>query len=466
MALRVERRDGTLERHVLIGMIVSRRVLASIAERWKHGLFASKWADLVAGWCVEHFRKYNHAPGPSIEYYFRDWAESGTRERDTIEAIESLLVSLSDEAVRLKNRISPDQLIDIAGEQFERVQLRAMAEQVQAHLERGEIAKAREVVVASRKLEIGVGSGIDALTDVSALEIAFERVTESVIELPGSYGLFFGNALSRGSFVSFLAKEKGYKSFYLQDLTYRAVLQGRNVAYFELGDHTQDDVLIRFACRACDLPYEAGKTTKRIPRPVELISNADSPPEIKREFVTEPVVTIARAREVFDELARGVGGARLKLSCHPAGSLSVSGAEQILDRWAQDDWHPDVIVFDYADLAAPQDRRHDKLEQINDTWMSLRGLSQKSHSLVLTATQCTREGFDAPLLTREHVGGYHMKLAYVTLMAGINQRPKEKDEEIIRLNIPAGRTTEFGERRVLWCAACLSTANPVVLSSF
>ncbi len=460
MPIKVERRDGSPERQVVIGCVISKQVLAPIADRWKFGLFASKWSNLIVGWCVQHYRKYHRAPGRAIEAYYRQWAEEDNQEKETVQAIESLLVSLSEESERLQHTLSTDHLLDIAAVLFEKIHLTDLFDRGRAHVERGEVDKARDLVAKSRKLEIGMGAGVHPLSEESIVESAFEKRGDILIEYPGAIGNFFGSKLGRDQFVSFLGKEKSGKSFWLQEVAWRAVEQGRTVAYFELGDLSQAQVVVRFGIRACGRPAEPG----RYPYPVK-IDHVSEMPEVEPEYRTEK--RGLSADDVKKEFRR-VGADdpdRFKLSCHAAGSLSVGQATAILEEWARDGFNPDVVIFDYADLAKTG-ASDDKLEETNAVWMEMRGLSQKLHCLVLTATQCNRQGFDVRTLRREHVGGFHMKLAHVTGMIGINQTTKEKESGLFRLNWVLSRELEFGEDRCCWCASALAVGNPVVKSTF
>ena len=466
MPLHVERRDGTPERRVLVAMITSPTVLGPIADRWRFGLFASKYANLVASWCVAHWKEYRDAPGKVIRDYYEQWAASGNKEREITEAVESLLVNLSAEAKQLRRDVSPEYLVNIAGELFEKVRLRELADKITGALERGEIDEAASIVERSRKIEIGVGAGIDVLTDKTAMEAAFNQRHEPLIECPGALGNFYGTALSRGKFLVFLAKPKGAKSFFIRDTCWRAVEQNRNVAYFELGDDVQEDVLMRFAERATG--RSASVDEEGIPvrygRPIKMDVVGDETPEVELQWgEDEPPLDAETTMKWFDKL--GADG-RFKLSCHPAGQLSISGVESILDRWGRDGWVPDVIGLDYLDLAAPLDARADKMEQINQTWIAARALSQRLKCCVVAATQCNREGFGARTLMREHVGGDYRKLAHVTDMVGINQTSNEKNRQLFRLNRIVGRQYAMGEKKHLWTASCLAISNPVMFSTF
>ncbi len=467
--MKVTQRDGSAERQVLIGMVISKKVLGAISQRWKHeGLFSSKHANLAANWAVEFFKKYNRPPEwAGLEVFYHEWADTHP-DPETVRAVGSLLQGLSAETERLKSQLNQNHLIDIAGKLFESIRLKDLMLQVGASLERNDVEQARSLIEKSRKIELGLGAEINLLTDKPALARAFERKQESLITLPGAMGNFYGNCLCRGGFVAVCAHSKRGKSFDLQDLAWRAIEQGRKVAYFEMGDHSEEDVVIRFATRATGLPYDPQQKhkTMRVELPTQLDTESGEVTAHNIRWEDRKVLTLDRAWRFYEEIVSDGDGDRMKLWCNSAGSMSIKGVDLILEEKARDGWLADIVVLDYLDLAAPLDTKGEKLEQENETWMLARGLSQKRHALVLAATQANRKNPDAKTLTREDIGGFHMKLAHVTRMSGICQTPKEKQQNISRRNWIGGRDLEFGEKKICYYAGNLAIGQPMLMSSF
>lgn len=460
----VERREGTGSRQVLIGMVVSRAVLGPIAARWEDGLFGSRWENLLAGWCVKHYQRYNRPPGKDVQEYFDRWAERNS-DRDVTEAMSSFLSGLSDEYADLKKRCNPEYLLDVANRLFRKTKQSDLHNKLEATLERGDVEGGDELIAGYRRVEIGTGTGLTPLSDKEAMMSAFEAKGETVVEYDGALKDFFKGMMVRDAFVAFMGKEKIGKSFWLMDLVYRAVSQKRNVAYLEVGDMTQAQVLRRFAARVSGEPIEAD-TTVRMPVRME---GGGNPPNVERENIHYACgMQAADAHAALRRLGDEVGHDRLRLSCHLNQSMTVGGIEAVVEAWARNDnWIPDVIVLDYADILAPPVGYQDNpVEAINQTWMGLRRLNQRYHCLLATATQIKAAGYSARTLSRKDFGGNHLKLAHVTGMVGINQTDAEKRDELYRLNWVVGRDLDFPEDQCVWTAACLAVGQPAVLSSF
>lgn len=466
MALRVERRDGSAGRTVLIAMIVSNRVCGAVADKWDRGLFASRWEGLVAGWCVDHFKKYGHAPGRDIEQHYDDWTQTG-QDKETVGLVGTFLSGLSDEYETHKRALNPEHVLDVAARLFNKVKVNALRDSLESDMEVDDVEKAWGRIETTRRVEIGIGTGINLITDDSANDAALsETHTQDIITYPDAAGEFFRGILARDSLLGFMGKEKIGKSRFLLDMAVRGVEQKRNVAYFEVGDNSQDQLLRRYNVRIAGRPFKP--ETYHYPVEITDLPEGKKLPGIRRQrrsetdFLTPELGTIFRRR-----LEKQVGSNRFMGSCHPAKTISVNGIKSILDGWLRDVWESvDCVIIDYADILAPIDPRADRRDQINDSWVAMRSLSQAYHCLVVTATQTDSDSYNSWLLSRMNFSEDKRKYGQVNGMIGINQTDEEKGEEIYRLNPLMHRDLEYSETKCLWCAASISVGDPFVLSTF
>lgn len=135
---------------------------------------------------------------------------------------------------------------------------------------------------------------------------------------------------------------------------------------------------------------------------------------------------------------------RFKLQTYPNQTLSVSMIESKLDQWEREDgFVPDVIVIDYMDLLVSnvKEFRHSQ----NDIWMKIRGLSQKRHTCVISATQADAKSYKTDTMTMDNFSEDKRKYGHVTAMIGLNQDQKGREKElgIMRWNIIVAREAEY-----------------------
>jgi hypothetical protein len=142
--MRVEKRDGSRERRINTAMVVDKVVLESLAPKWDEGgLFASEDANVVGRLCVEYYKKYSDAPGRGIEALVSAYLEG--KPDSLAKPLVAYVGSLSDDFARSKEPINPALILDLAGEHFNAVRLRRLAEEIQVNLEANQVARAEQL---------------------------------------------------------------------------------------------------------------------------------------------------------------------------------------------------------------------------------------------------------------------------------------------------------------------------------
>lgn len=478
--MKVEKFDGTAERTILTAMITNQAVLAAITSRWEGRMFSSKWANLVGSWCVSHFNKYSQPPGRDIVSRFASWAET-RRDKETVELIERFLESLSEEYEQEQVETNSQYVIDQASTYFNRVRLSNLAEAIQGDLDSGEIEKADDRITAYGRISLGEKCGVDIFRDPAEIRAAFVEDDEKpIIEYDQGLGDFFGNNLARDAFIAFMAPEKVGKSWWLIDIAWRAILQRRRVAFFEVGDMSANQVKRRFYSRMSKFPMYS--PTRKWPAVIKVPTSIRKPPAqaSKSQF---PMPIVEYEEEIFDKklsskisiaASERLAEKRIKskdsffrMACHPNSTINVKGIEAEILQYEREGWGtPDVVVIDYADILAPPAGNMEVRDQINTTWKQLRSLSQKLHCLVVTATQADAASYDKSLMSRINFSEDKRKLSHVTGVVGINVTGLEKEKGICRLNWIVLREGDYSPSRCCYVAGCLALGNPSICSVY
>lgn len=464
--MRVERISGKEERQVLTGMIVDPIVCARIASKWvPEGLFASPWANTVGEFCVKYNTKYGAAPNKDIESMFEAWASKGNRDKDVVKMVERFLMSLSDEYDSLAADVNAPHLIDVAGRHFTRVRLQKLTSKVEGMVDLGQVEEAAQTAESFGKLELGEGSSVNVLQDTSALERAFAERSKPLITLRGALGQFFGNSLVREGFISFLAGEKVGKTTWLTFLAWAAMRQRRRVAFFSVGDESEEDMMLRFAVLAAQHPRSPGlyNFPRRISREAEEVV-------VENDQVEFDIgLTFQRAIKAFRrEMKYGVKSKNpyLRLAVHPNSTLTVKDMDAQLDQWEREGYVADVVITDYMDILKESGSGDEYRHRVNQTWKDYRSLTQRRHVLGITATQADADSYTAPLLGKSNFSEDKRKMAHVTGMAGLNQTDEEKERGLMRLNWIVRRGDYFNSRNVVHVAGCMAIGNPAMRSCF
>lgn len=265
-----------------------------------------------------------------------------------------------------------------------------------------------------------------------------------------------------------------HNTYTLIDIAWRAMLNRRKVAFFQVGDLSERQLYSRFLVKASRRPLRATSWPARVRWPISITT----PPrgelcasvEFKEKVYDSPLnpdLAWEACKKVMRDKVRSERS-YFRCSVHPNFSISAQGIRSVLLEWVRDDFIPDVVVIDYADLLTPSPgtQKHDKRDQVDTTWKQLRALSTEFHCLLVTATQANRESFDRTLMKRSCVGEDVRKLAHASGVVGINVTAQDKERQLSRLQWLVLREGEFFMDRVVHVAGCLALSAPAVLSTY
>lgn len=399
--MRIEKRDGNKERTILVGMVTDKIVLGRIAANWKDDLFSSVWSNILGGWCVEYYKKYDSPPNKSIEGIYQSWVEGGNKDKATVRMMESFLEGLSDEYEN-QSPLASDYILDMAGEYFERVRLSNLAEAIQGEIDLGHITKARDLLNNTTPVEIGVGAGIDLFNDLEAIKSIFsQQRKDTLIKMPGALGTFFQRSLERDGFLAFLAGEKVGKTFWLVELAYQALRSRKRVAFFSVGDMSLEQIGERFLTRAARIPSRSfnDEWPMMVKYPRKLIvpggeDSVDDGQVLHKQLSFKESLDVGKAwKEVqkFQKTYLRSQRPYLRVSSHPNTSISVEGIKAILKTWEMGGWNPDVVCIAEGSLVLTNRglvpiesvSRNDKLwDGVN--WVEHGGIVYKGERDVIT----------------------------------------------------------------------------------
>jgi len=506
----------SLERRIVIGLITSTEFIQQIHATWDTQLLESQMAKRLSNWVLEYYEKYNKAPGKDIEgIYFQKLKEG--LDSDLAEEIEEdILPSLSEQYEDEKFNLN--YLLDQTHSYFSEKHLIRFSEEIKGLVSSGELLEAEKAAGEYKPLSKESGTDLDlsTLNALKRVENAFKEALQPIIRYPRILGEFWNSQLIRGGFVALMASEKRGKTFWLMDMAIRACHQRAKVAFFQAGDMTEGQQLKRFCIyltkksdkkkysgkmheavrdcihnqmntcdkeeRTCDFGIFEDKTDEEIRKQITLN-------DLKREKETNPdyepchnceeyafknygvpwiedvdtgnPLTVTEAKDAVDNYFIK-NSRRFKLSSHANGTLSVKQIKSLLDVWErQDDFVPDLIVVDYADLLVPEVRMEFRHQQ-NEIWKGLRNLSQERHCLVITATQADAKSYEQNRLKLINFSEDKRKYSHVTAMYGLNQDPKDREKRIglMRINEIVIREGDFSNSNEVTVLQNLKRGRP------
>lgn len=515
MNTRTRRVDNQIEKAIVIGLIVSTDYARRVQPVYHNDLLAVPFARTVAGWCLDYLKQYGQAPDRQISDIFAEHVN--TLDVEQAAMIEDFLAGLSDEFEHAEaGKFNTNYLFDKTVARFDARNQELLVADVRALHAKGDYTGADDLIRGYRRVEAPGGTGIEPFTDNEAIRSALDTDKSlELFKLPGALGELVG-PIEREDFIGILAPEKRGKSWRLLDLAVRALRAGCNVAYFDAGDMSQDQVVRRLMTRVtgrspkrggpqrqpvldcwksqadeCRNPRRASRcgctlevikdgmpVKQRVkfedvdPRYVPCILCVHDDPHAFKgavwyELVDSDQLTAAHAVEAGKRIADR-SRKRFKLSCHANSTLTVVGMEAVLDRWERDDgFVPDVVLADYFDIFAPEDGKAREERHVHDArWRAGRRLTQVRHCALITVTQSDAAGYDQRSLRLKNFSEAKSKYAHCTKFWALNQLPEEKRDMIIRLATLIAREDDFDVLREVVIAQDISRGQPYLFSYF
>lgn len=459
--------DAEMPKRFIQAMIASKQFLATAVSHLDPSLFESTHLRMIAEWCIDYFEAYKDAPGKEIEPLYYAWRdEQDESDGEEAKAVESLLGAISDD-YEAAGEMNVPFLLDELGAYLTLRKLDRLKDGLEAEIFTGNGESAVQLIDEFRSTELGHAVAMNPLGDPEIWNQAFEEGYDPLIELPGAAGKFFGTSLSRESLIAVQAPEKRGKTWWCIEFLNRALLQRRKVAFFQVGDLTEGQVLRRLGVRWSGRPmWQSQCGDIKVPKRIVVSKNDDGKPVLDVEYgenvrnFPNPI-SEKSCQEAVIAFHRRCGTSpekpNLLISVHPTGSASVADLDGVLSRWEiERDFVPDVIIIDYADILRCANTRLDVRDQTNEIWKALRRMSQERRALLIVPTQANASSYKKNIQTMEQFSEDKRKMAHVTGMIGLNQMEEEKRLGLMRLNWIVLRESPFLVSECLVVAQCLT----------
>lgn len=449
--------DMSGERKVLTQMIVSTELLSRLQGIAEARLFESNFARIVATWVWDYWKITSAAPEAGMEDIFQ--RNSPGLEEEDREMVADFLGSLSEEWERAKPT-NTDYAFDTALHYFKIQSIKQMVDKLQGAVTDDNPALAEKLIGDYTRPEKPEGEAVDMFRSHSEIQRAFTDEDEELFQYPGALGVIVGPII-REDFIAFLAPPKRGKSWWLMYSAIRASLCGLRVLFVNL-EMSQNQLVRRFWQ---SLQGASKKGQRSIM--TEFVQDGDKFILESFEETTRKVDATSHAIEKLQRQIRmNTRGGDLRLETFPTKSVSVGDIRTRLDNLeTYDDFIPDVICIDYADIMA-HGGQGDERHRINDTWERLRGLAQERHAAIFTASQAGRKTVTGRKdAAADDIAEDIRKLGHVTKLITINQTPDEKKRGVSRLGAQIQR--EGGGREdTAVVLSCLDIGRPYMDSKF
>jgi hypothetical protein len=492
MVLKRRKISNILERKIVSAAIFDDGFFSNFMQIYQPGFFSDEKYDLIIRWIESYQEKYDQVPGYAIQDIFLEKVESENISEEQAELFGRLFKKIE---VEREKGFDEKYLLDKARELFQKkaifnlteVLRQSSVEDALEQIERFSVPKTEQTYISPFK-------------DVHLFTEAIERKTRPLFHVKGALGEMMNLYFIRDSFIGFLAPEKRGKTWWLFHLALKAFQCKNNVALFCVGDMSEDQTLRRLGQMLTESSVYEHEVGSEILVPVldckknqdgscsmvgrknkvMLFNEVDMKPEYEDRpknykpctycldknlsfpkdtwFVSKKIkkgLSGSLVDKAVSKFLRRSSGKEFRISTYPNSTVKVSEIHSLLKIWKKEDFIPDVVIIDYADILAAEDGREFR-HQENEKWKALRKLSQEWNICLITATQADSASYDAKSLSLRNFSEDKRKFAHTTAFFSINETREERKDKVQRIGTLLLREGDFDvnkQVRVLQCRA-------------
>jgi len=468
-----------VQRKIITGLIVSTKFCREVLPMIQKDYFSVPYAREVIRWVNNYFNKYQEAPSKHIQDIYDIEKEKMSNEMQ--EMTSTFLISLSQEYERAEH-FNVDYLHDEAVKYFRGKALELHAKEIKVMVAMGKHEEAEEKIRDYKQVTKSISSWVNPF-DPDFVDKVFEEREETFFRIPGKLGELVGN-LERGFLVLVCAPVKRGKSFMFQEMAVIGILNNLNTVFISaemskeklsqrifkrltaLGDREGDHVFPVFDCyknqdgscrkreRANKITLlEDGRQPEFRPRMRYKVctycrekGGADYESAVWYESKKKGRINPNAVKKKVKALER-MHGSRLRVMAYPRFSASVADIERDLDNLVyMDNFVPDLIITDYADIFKPSDKRLVGRDALDAIYKEHAAMASMRHALVFTGSQSNRASMDKKNVRSTDIAEDIRKLAHMDVAMFLSQTSLEKKRGIMRVSVLL-RHDEFQESR-------------------
>lgn len=502
---------------VLSHLIMDKDALRFAYDRYKRNELKTRHFTAhyqpVFRWLIKYYKDYEKAPKRTIQRIFKKKEKYLGKQA---ELIEEYLTRLSSEYKALQEESSDFVIKELILDFIKRQTLTATMDNIQASLDKGDTDKAEAIALGLTKIE-DEDEDLDTIAPATLEDLqdfySEDTHRDIVYTLAPPLGNIVG-PLERGWLMAVTGIEKSGKSYLLQEIGINAaVYQKRKVLTINLelnkkqqrtrvqrrlsecGKDEERVVHAVFDCQnnqfnTCEVRKTPLNKSNLFRSPNEDVNfyirrrwkpctkcrgqKVDRNTPITKRFVPKiwfkskkvHEATEIRVRKAYRALqATNLQNYRVK--CFPRFSKSFDEVKDFIKRYIDEtQWLPDIIIFDYLDILAPEQGNLQERIDIDRKWKKASQLAGEMNSLVITADQANKASRQQRSLNQMSTSESKTKDSHLDVRLAINQTSDELSLGLVRLSILFHRHASFDPRNEIMATQNLSVANPLLDTSY
>lgn len=141
--------------------------------------------------------------------------------------------------------------------------------------------------------------------------------------------------------------------------------------------------------------------------------------------------------QVEDALQKLTG--KLIIKEFPMGKASIASIESHIQKCTDLGYRPDLIIIDYVDLLKSKRKAVDRKEEIDDIYVSTKGLARELRIPIWTVSQVNRAGAKDDVIEGDKAAGSYNKMMIADFALSLSRKKEDKVKGTGRVHIMKNR---------------------------
>ena len=155
-------------------------------------------------------------------------------------------------------------------------------------------------------------------------------------------------------------------------------------------------------------------------------------------FTGVGVQNINKHREQVEHSVSQLQG-QLLIKEYPTGKASISTIESHIKKCMDLDFKPDLVIIDYVDLLRSKRKNRERKEEIDDIYISTKGLARELNLPVWSVSQVNRAGAKDDIIEGDKAAGSYDKMMVTDVAISLSRKRQDKVNGTGRFHIMKNR---------------------------
>ena len=155
-------------------------------------------------------------------------------------------------------------------------------------------------------------------------------------------------------------------------------------------------------------------------------------------FTGKPVDTLHKNKDKVEEIVKELPG-QLIIKEYAPGQATVNTLRAHIQKCSDLEFKPDLIIIDYVDLLSSKKRSQDRKGEIDDIYVSTKGLAKELQLPIWSVSQVNRAGAKDDVIEGDKAAGIYDKIMITDVAISLSRKKEDKVNGTGRFHIMKNR---------------------------